>query len=47
MHLFPEEWELLSLFESEPKVLDQGVPWQYNTLTFDTQRGDEQCSVCD
>src|SRR5690348_12539032 len=47
MHLFPEEWELLWLFESEPTVLDNGVPWQYNTLTFETRRGDEylKCEI--
>jgi hypothetical protein len=34
---FPEDHELLSIFESEPEVLDADVPWFYNTLTF---RGD-------
>lgn len=42
MDPFPEEWQLLSFFESEPDVLDAGVPWAYNTLTFRTQRGPNQ-----
>jgi len=34
---FPEDFELLSIFESEPEILDADAPWFYNTLTF---RGD-------
>ena len=47
MDPFPEEWELLSLFESEPTVTDCGVPWYYNCLVFDTIRGDDrvQCEI--
>lgn len=37
MNPFPEDFELLSIFESEPEVLDVDAPWFYNTLTF---RGD-------
>jgi hypothetical protein len=39
------EHELLELFEVEPVLLDAGVPWAYNTLTFTTTRGDDvvQC----
>lgn len=36
---FPHEYELLSLFESEPTLLDPKVPWAYNTLHFETTRG--------
>jgi hypothetical protein len=39
MEPFPDEWELLSLFESEPTIAEHGVPWTYNTLTFETERG--------
>lgn len=39
---FPEEWQLLSLFEVEPQVVDRGVPWFYNTLVFDTTRGEDR-----
>ena len=38
MNPFPEEWELLSLFESEPTSIDRGVPWFYNCLIFETTR---------
>ncbi len=39
MDPFPEEWQLLSLFEAEPEVVDRDVPWAYNTLIFDATRG--------
>ena len=39
MDPFPEEWELISLFETEPRELDPGIPWAYNNLTFETERG--------
>lgn len=35
MTSFPEEYELLSFFEVDPKVLDEGIPWMYNSLTFE------------
>jgi hypothetical protein len=38
----PEEWQLLSVFEVEPTVLDPGVPWAYNMLTFETTRGEDR-----
>lgn len=41
MEPFPEEWELLSFFEAEPKIMDRGVPWYYNQLVFETTRGDD------
>ena len=41
MHL-PEEWELLEVFQSDPALLDPGVPWAYNTLTFETTRGSDR-----
>src|SRR5208283_956792 len=36
--IFPEKWELVSFFESEPEVLDPGQPWMYNKLTFKYQK---------
>ena len=39
MDPFPEEWELLAFFESEPVILDPGIPWRYNELRFETRRG--------
>lgn len=47
MEIFPEEWELLSLFEAEPFIADRGVPWAYNKLTFETTRGDDhvRCEI--
>ena len=44
MDPFPEDWELLSLFEVEPVLADRGVPWFYNCLKFETIRGDDH--VC-
>lgn len=35
---FPDEHDLVAFFEAEPKVLDPGVPWLYNTLDFETER---------
>ena len=46
MNPFPQEWELLSVFESEPTVVDRGVPWEYNSLIFETCRGDD-CIRCE
>lgn len=39
MDLFPDEWELIGLFECEPKLSDDDIPWAYNTLLFETTRG--------
>jgi hypothetical protein len=40
MKQFPEEYELLSFFESEPEILDRDVPWFYNRLMFKNTFGD-------
>lgn len=47
MNTFPEEWELLALFEVEPTITDRDVPWYYNRLTFETTRGDDhiRCEI--
>ena len=47
MDPFPEEWELLALFEKEPVILDPEIPWRYNRLTFEIQRGGDKfhCAV--
>lgn len=42
MEPFPQEWELLSLFEVEPTIADRDIPWFYNRLTFETNRGDDR-----
>lgn len=42
MDIFPEEWELLSLFECEPRLSARNVPWFYNQLTFETKRGNDE-----
>jgi hypothetical protein len=34
----PEAHELIGLFEAEPSLLDAGVPWVYNRVTFTTTR---------
>lgn len=46
MDTFPEEYELIGFFESEPEVTDRDVPWFYNHLTFKTQRGEDSI-VCE
>jgi hypothetical protein len=47
MNPFPDEWELLALFEAEPTISDRDVPWSYNCLTFETTRGDDhiRCKI--
>ena len=39
---FPEQHDLIALFECEPISTDEAVPWCYNLLTFETTRGDAQ-----
>ena len=39
MNPFPEEWELMALFEVEPTVTDRDVPRFYNRLVYETARG--------
>ncbi len=34
MKPFPEQHELIGLFESEPTLTDAGIPWAYNLLRF-------------
>jgi hypothetical protein len=46
MNPFPEDYELIGFFESEPTILDRDVPWFYNRLTFETVRGVDRI-VCD
>src|SRR5690348_10052658 len=46
MDPFPEQHELLSLFEAEPTLADPGVPWAYNSLRFETTRGRDHL-VCE
>jgi hypothetical protein len=41
MSPFPDEHELLGIFESEPVLKDEGVPWAYNHLTFCRTIGDD------
>jgi hypothetical protein len=45
MDPFPEEFELIGFFESEPEVSDRDVPWFYNCLTFRAKR-DDSVIVC-
>ncbi len=35
---FPQDYELITLFESEPIILSEEVPWYYNTLFFELSR---------
>ena len=47
MKPFPEEHELIWLFESEPKLADKNVIWYYNDLTFSIERGNDyvECKI--
>jgi hypothetical protein len=38
----PKDWELIGLFECEPKCLDPSMPWSYNQLTFHTVRNNDE-----
>lgn len=42
MNPFPKDHELVSLFESEPRVLDNEVPWYYNSLFFSLVRNNDR-----
>jgi hypothetical protein len=48
MNPFPDDYELITIFESEPKLLDKEIPWFYNTLFFELQRNDDvlSCVLC-
>jgi hypothetical protein len=35
----PEIYELEYLFEYEAKFLDEGIPWQYTSVSFHITRG--------
>ena len=37
MRPFPEEYELIGFFETEPEVLNPGIPWAFNELIFRTE----------
>jgi hypothetical protein len=43
----PQPWELISFFESEPTLLDQGAGWgwAYNRLTFSVEREGDTLKV--
>lgn len=34
MKSFPEEYELIDIFECEPQIMDKKLPWFYNSLKF-------------
>jgi hypothetical protein len=44
---FPERWQLISLFEGEPRLSDPEVPWVYNRVTFMRERAGEliECTI--
>ena len=42
MKPFPEQFELIQIFESEPVLKDADVPWGYNHLTFTRTMGDDR-----
>jgi len=44
---FPDEYELISLFESEPVLADANVPWAYNHLRFTRTMGRDtlECAI--
>lgn len=40
MNPFPADHELISIFCSEPEILDKNVPWFYNEITFRGSQND-------
>ena len=44
---YPEEYELLGFFESEPQSTDRDVPFFYNRHTYNYRRGSDSvvCSI--
>ncbi|OAB38575.1 hypothetical protein PMSD_06045 [Paenibacillus macquariensis subsp. defensor] len=45
MKIFPEDYELITLFESNPVTLDDEIPWYYNVLFFKLSRDDLNLEV--
>ena len=47
MEEFPELYELLGFFESEPDITDRDVPIHYNRLAYRTVRGENKiyCAI--
>ena len=45
MDPFPTEYDLIWLFEAEPKLADADAPWVYNWIQFVTDRGQDQVTV--
>ena len=39
MELYPEELDLVWLFEAEPELSAPDLPWHYNVVRFETTRG--------
>ncbi len=46
MKPFPEEYQFLEFFDSEPKLYDADVPWFYNHLSFYYEKENETI-ICD
>ena len=44
---FPEQWELIAVFEGEPTLTDANLPWFYNRVSFSLVRGREliECAI--
>jgi hypothetical protein len=45
MNEIPEEYELMSFFEVEPKKRDVEVPFYYNNLTYNIINGSETIDI--
>ena len=45
MNPFPEEHDLIWLFEAEPTTTDAGIGWYYNHVSFVTERGSDKVAV--
>jgi hypothetical protein len=41
----PPEHVLLGFFGAEPEVLDAGLPWFYNRLTFTVERNGDHLTA--
>jgi hypothetical protein len=38
---FPDDADLAAFFGTEPALMDPGIPWEYNTLTFTVRRASD------
>lgn len=45
IELFPDDYELIDIFESEPIKLNEDMPWYYNELRFVLKRNENDLEI--